>query len=179
MDTAVWVAALTGATAILASWVTNRGNARAARIQANAAADTQRRSEQRDSRRTAYLDLIERVHEMAEFYWVVSDTLKLQDPGERRAARKELLIRERQEYARFRRCVRLIDLEGPPQAAEAARELREHARSFWVALRALADDAVTGEELAAAEREFQECYGPYWEAFERFIQVAREVLRTT
>ncbi|MGW7079764.1 hypothetical protein [Streptomyces sp. NPDC054866] len=35
-DIAVWVAALTGGTAVLASWVTNLGNVRTARVQAEA-----------------------------------------------------------------------------------------------------------------------------------------------
>lgn len=42
-DIAVWVAALTGGTAVLASWVTNLGNVRAARVQAEASAQAQHR----------------------------------------------------------------------------------------------------------------------------------------
>jgi hypothetical protein len=58
-DDALWVAVLTGGTAVLASWVTSRGNARAARVQAEASAQNQQRSRSRETRRTAYLEFIE------------------------------------------------------------------------------------------------------------------------
>jgi hypothetical protein len=47
-DSAVWVAALTGGTAVLAGWVTSHGNARAARIQAEASARAQDHSRIRE-----------------------------------------------------------------------------------------------------------------------------------
>jgi hypothetical protein len=44
-DSALWVAVLTGGTAVVASWMTSRGNARAARVQAEAAAQAQQPGE--------------------------------------------------------------------------------------------------------------------------------------
>ena len=57
-DSALWVAVLTGGTAVVASWVTSRGNARAARVQADAAAQAQQHSQVRAARRTAYLEFV-------------------------------------------------------------------------------------------------------------------------
>ncbi|GAA3358430.1 hypothetical protein GCM10017744_032980 [Streptomyces antimycoticus] len=67
-DSTFWIAALTGGTAVLASWVTSRGNTRAARIQADTAVLAQRAERLRDSRRSAYLDLIEQTHSIGELY---------------------------------------------------------------------------------------------------------------
>jgi hypothetical protein len=65
-DGALWIAALTGGTAVLASWVTSRGNTRAARVQAEASAHAQHRIKARELRRTAYLELIEQAHLVGE-----------------------------------------------------------------------------------------------------------------
>ncbi len=53
-DSALWVAVLTGGTAVVASWVTSRGNARAARVQAEAAAQAQQHSQARAADCPAY-----------------------------------------------------------------------------------------------------------------------------
>lgn len=62
-DNSLFVADLTGLTAIaassLASWLTSRGNARAARLQVDATSEAQRREGTRQTRRAAYLDPIE------------------------------------------------------------------------------------------------------------------------
>lgn len=42
MDTTLWVAILTGGTAVLAGWVTSLGNTRAAKVQAEASTRVQR-----------------------------------------------------------------------------------------------------------------------------------------
>ncbi|WP_308122421.1 hypothetical protein [Streptomyces sp. WAC04114] len=68
-DNTFWIAALTGGTAVVASWVTSRGNSRAARIQADAATASQRMQRlQRlhEARRAAHLDLIQQGQRMAE-----------------------------------------------------------------------------------------------------------------
>ncbi|WP_443333789.1 hypothetical protein [Streptomyces sp. CB02923] len=53
-----------------------RGSARAARIQAETVACAQRAARLRESRRTAYLDLIEQTHRLGEFHWVVLAVLR-------------------------------------------------------------------------------------------------------
>ncbi|MFE4409415.1 hypothetical protein [Streptomyces sp. NPDC056821] len=55
-DSALWAAALTGGTAVPTSWVTNLGNVRAARTQAEASARAQHRDRVREARRAAYLE---------------------------------------------------------------------------------------------------------------------------
>jgi hypothetical protein len=67
------VAVLTGGTAVLASWVTSRGNARTARLQAEAAALAEDRSRVRQTRRTAYLDFLEQAHVTGELYYRLGD----------------------------------------------------------------------------------------------------------
>ncbi|MEW2574006.1 hypothetical protein [Streptomyces sp. NPDC047070] len=72
-DSTVWVTVFTGGTAVLASWVTTLGNARAARVQAEVSIEGQRRDHVRSSRRNAYLDLMEQAHVIGELYWRVGD----------------------------------------------------------------------------------------------------------
>ncbi|GIH25152.1 hypothetical protein Aph01nite_34620 [Acrocarpospora phusangensis] len=54
MDGTVWVAVLTGATAVIASWVTSHGNRRAATAQEEMSARAQFVREQREARKAAY-----------------------------------------------------------------------------------------------------------------------------
>lgn len=80
-DNALRVAVLTGGTAVAASWVTSRGNARAARIQAEASAQAQQLSRAREVRRTAYLEFIEQAHITGELHWRLGDIYaQLADP---------------------------------------------------------------------------------------------------
>ncbi|MFF9119002.1 hypothetical protein ACF09Y_25990 [Streptomyces massasporeus] len=65
-DNTFWIAALTGGTAVVASWVTSRGNSRAARIQADAATASPRMQRLHEARRAAHLDLIQQGQRMAE-----------------------------------------------------------------------------------------------------------------
>jgi hypothetical protein len=77
------VAVLTGGTAILAGWVTSHGNARAAKIQAEASALAQHRIQLRDTRRSAYLALIEQGHRIGELYWRLGDIdVQVTDPDQ-------------------------------------------------------------------------------------------------
>ncbi|MET8346739.1 hypothetical protein [Streptomyces microflavus] len=90
-DIAVWIAAFTGGTAVLASWVTTLGNARAARVQAEASARTQHRGQVRELRRSAYLDLMEHAHLVGELYWKVGDAIhQIPDPTQQLARFEEL-----------------------------------------------------------------------------------------
>ncbi|MET8940347.1 hypothetical protein ABZX28_25535 [Streptomyces rubiginosohelvolus] len=59
-DNTLWVGVLTAGTAVVASWVTSQGTARAARIQAETTAAVQRR--------TAYADIIEQAQKMGDLY---------------------------------------------------------------------------------------------------------------
>ncbi|MFE1315764.1 hypothetical protein [Streptomyces sp. NPDC058755] len=82
-DNTFWIAALTGGTAVLASWVTSRGNTRAARIQADATTASQRLQRLYEARRAAYLDLIQQGQRMAELYWKVPEVHRFSAPESR------------------------------------------------------------------------------------------------
>ncbi|MEU6025432.1 hypothetical protein ABZ825_00235 [Streptomyces tauricus] len=172
-DSTLWVAALTAATAVLASWVTSRGTARAARIQADAAAATVQADGLRAARRSAYVDLIEQAQRMGDLYWKVTDAHEIGDPDERLATLRDLRIRLRGEYAVLRQRVWVADLEGPPEVASAADLLRRSTSANYRAL----DAMIAGEEDAG--RRFNDCYAPFWESVVHFVGVARTALHVT
>ncbi len=170
-DSTVWtlaIAAVTGGTAVLASWVTSRGSTRAARIQAEIAARSQRAERLRESRRTAYLDLIEQTHRMGELFWEISTVLRLPRSGTRTSTLGELQDREVAEYAKIRRCARVVELEGPPAAAAAALTLQKATRPFYAALRADLTGDPEGHDA------FDAAYRPFWKALEDFVDAAQD-----
>ncbi|MFI6766039.1 hypothetical protein [Streptomyces sp. NPDC050355] len=166
------IAAVTGGTAVLASWVTSRGSTRAARIQAEIAARSQRAERLRESRRTAYLDLIEQTHRMGELYWEISATLRLSGSDARTATLGELHDREVAEYAKIRRCARVVELEGPPSAAAAALALQKATGPFYAAVKAELDGDTDRRGA------FDAAYSPFWAALERFVDAARDAHQT-
>ncbi|WP_030261021.1 hypothetical protein [Streptomyces violens] len=168
------IAAVTGATAVLASWVTSRGATRAARIQAETAADSQRRERLRESRRTAYLDLIEQTHRMGELFWEVSAVLQQPRTASGVAALRQLSDRQLTEYATLRRCARVVELEGPPAAAEAARAVQRSTGEFHRAIRHALGDQDGSAAWSAAEERIDAAYSPYWATLEAFVDAARD-----
>ncbi|GAA2619504.1 hypothetical protein [Streptomyces tubercidicus] len=170
-DSTVWtsaIAAVTGGTAVLASWVTSRGSTRAAMIQAETAARSQRAERLRESRRTAYLDLIEQTHRMGELFWEISTVLRLPHSEARTSTLGELRDREVAEYAKIRRCARVVELEGPHSAATAALALQKTTRPFYAALSA----DLTGDP--GGQDAFDDAYRPFWRALEEFVDAARD-----
>ncbi|MBV1938785.1 hypothetical protein [Streptomyces sp. BV286] len=172
-DSTLWVAALTAATAVLASWVTSHGTARAARIQADAAAATVQADRLRAARRAAYVDVIEQAQRMGDLYWKVTDAHEIGDADERLETLRELRIRLRGEYAVLRQRVWVADLEGPPEVAAAADRLRRATGDNYRALSAM----IAGEEGAGPR--FKDCYAPFWESVVQFVGVARTALHGT
>ncbi|POX37542.1 hypothetical protein C3486_27885 [Streptomyces sp. Ru73] len=168
------IAAVTGGTAVLASWVTSRGSTRAARIQAETAAETQRRERLRESRRTAYLELIEQAHRMGELFWEVSDVLRQPAADADTAALQRLSERQTAEYATLRRCVRVVELEGPRPAAEAALVVQKSTRAFHAAIQQALHAGADPDDWEAAEQRFDAAYSPFWRALEAFVDTARE-----
>ncbi|RSO06648.1 hypothetical protein DMH18_27255 [Streptomyces sp. WAC 06783] len=186
-DSTVWtlaIAAVTGGTAVLASWVAGRGSTRAARVQAEIAARAQRAERLRESRRAAYLDLIEQTHRMGELYWEILAVLRNgagssgsaggsggadgpDGAGDIAEALKELHDREIAEYAKIRRCARVVELEGPPEAAAAALALQRTTGTFYRCVKA----AMEGD--ADAREEFRTAFSPFWAALEDFVEAAR------
>ncbi|MFB7244305.1 hypothetical protein CW362_24240 [Streptomyces populi] len=172
-DNTFWIAALTGGTAVLAGWVTSRGNTRAARIQADAATATQRAERLRDARRAAYLDLIHHGQRMADLYWKTSEAHRSSGPENRSATIQEFRDRIRDTYGDLRRAVRVVELEGPEQAATAAYAMKQATTDPYQALNAV----LSG--VAGAEDRFDAAYHPYWAALSRFIDTAKKALQET
>ncbi|MFI5802488.1 hypothetical protein [Streptomyces sp. NPDC051561] len=167
-DSALWFSSLTAGTAVLASWVTSRGTARAARIQVTAAERMQRSARVSEVRRSAYVSLIEQAHKMAELYWAVSD---ISASGGTRAeqvpALKEIRASLREEYGRLRHCIWVISLEGPDEVAEAAEALRLATRPPYRVLAA----SIAGSP--GALETFDQCYAPFWDSVLAFVSTAR------
>src|SRR5688500_4723438 len=112
-DNAFWIAALTAGTAVLASWVTSRGTARAARIQADTTAGAQRVERLRQARRTAYAEFIEQAQRLSDVHWKVSDVLRGAEGGlgpERVEELRRLRERQRDEYATLRNLTWVVSL---------------------------------------------------------------------
>ena len=164
----LWVALFTGGTAVLASWVTTLGNARSARVQAEASAHAQRHSHVREMRRAAYLDLMEQAHITGQLYWKVGDAfLRLPDEQDQLACVQGLRVELRAAFDPLMRCTGIVGLEGPRLVAAAAEALREAAREANGPLARVSrsepgarerfDDAETGCPVATANGA---CSGP-------------------
>lgn len=167
----MWIGVFTGATAVLASWVTTLGNARAAKVQAEASARVQHRDRVRELRRAAYLELMEQAHITGELYWRVGDAyVQLAAPDARLARIQELRIELRSAFDPLMRCVRVVLLEGPAPAAAAAEAVQRAAseanRALW---------RVTEGDPGARER-FDEAHGVFRLGLERFVEVARTAM---
>ncbi|MER6914624.1 hypothetical protein ABT354_23370 [Streptomyces sp. NPDC000594] len=169
MDSTLWVAVITGGTAVLASWVTGRGTARAAHIQVEASSRTQQRDRVRESRRAVYVDVIQRAHETAELYFQVKGVLAATDDQMTQRIgqlRGELRVA----FDPLRRCIRLAVLEGPTSVAEAAEALGTSVVAANRALHPLErsdQGAQVVYELAEAE---------FYRWLEKFTTAAREAL---
>ena len=173
-DSALWVAVLTGGTAVLASWVTSRGNARAARVQAQAAAQAQQHSQERVARRTAYLEFIEQAHITGELHWRLGDIYaQLTDPDDQLARLSQLRERLRNAFDPLMRCARTIVLEGPAPVAEAAQAVKDAAAEANGALWMLS----RGQD-GATER-FDQAHQAFRLELERFIEAARMAVHST
>lgn len=167
----MWVAALTGGTAVLASWVTNLGNVRAARAQAESSALAQERGRVRELRRAAYLDLMEQAHVAGELYWRAAFAFThLADADELRTRIQELRGELRDAYDPLMRSVRVVALEGPADAAEAADAVLDVAaetnRTLW--------HFVLG--VSGAQERFDAFHEEFKRLLAGFVEVARQAM---
>jgi hypothetical protein len=170
-DSAIWVAVLTGGTAVVAGWVTSQGNARAARIQAEASARAQDQSRTRELRRTAYLEVIEQAHVMGELYWRLGDVYaQLTDPDEQLARIQGLRADLRDAFDPLMRCVRVTVLEGPAPVAEAAEAVQRAASESNEAL------WMISQQEPDARKRFDEAHQNFRLQLERFIKMARSAM---
>ncbi|QNP72832.1 hypothetical protein IAG44_27640 [Streptomyces roseirectus] len=171
MDSAVWVAALTGGTAVLAGWVTTLGNVRAARVQAEESARAQQVGRVRELRREAYLELMRRSHEMSELYWKVGEVrYEPTDPASFLTRIQQLRVEAREAYDPLMHSVRVIALEGPDRLAELAKAV-------------LAAAALTNGSLAEVHRSgagafarFDAAMEAYGLSLAAFVEAARDAM---
>lgn len=165
-DSTVWVAVFTGGTAVMASWVTTLGNARAARVQAETSVQAQHRDRVRSSRRNAYLDLMEQAHVTGELYWRVGDAyVQLVDRAARLTRIEELRTQLRNVFDPLMRCVRVIVLEGPDTVAQAARGVLEAASEANSALwRVAQEEPQAREHFDEAQKRFRDCLEEFIDA---------------
>ena len=169
----MWVAVLTGGTAVLAGWVTSHGNARAARIQAEASARAQDHSRIRELRRTAYLELIEQAHVTGELYWRLGDVYaQLTDPDAQLARIDRLRTDLRDAFDPLKRCVRVTILEGPASVVEAAEAIERTASKANGAL------WMISQNHPDARERFDEAHQAFRRQLDRFIEAARTAMNT-
>ncbi|MGW0839108.1 hypothetical protein ACWD26_02910 [Streptomyces sp. NPDC002787] len=172
-DSAFWIAALTAGTAVLASWVTSRGTARAARIQADTTASAQRVERLRQARRTAYAEFMEQAQRLNDVHWKVSDVVRGAEDGfgpEQVEELRRLRERQRDEYAALRNLTWVVSLEGPEEVAALANTVRRATSPFHKAIEAM----IEGDTGAVAR--FDACYSPFWDALRAFIKSSRDTL---
>lgn len=174
-DSAFWIAALTAGTAVLASWVTSRGTARAARIQADTTASAQRVERLRAARRAAYAEFMEQAQRLSDVHWKVSDVVGGAEGGlgpEQVEELRRLRELQRDEYAVLRNLTWVVSLEGPDEVADLANAVRRTTSPFHKAIEAMIDG-----DMAAVAR-FDACYTPFWDALKNFIKASRDTLHT-
>ncbi|MFK8908254.1 hypothetical protein [Streptomyces sp. YS-3] len=166
-DNALLVAGLTGITAIaassLASWLTSRGNAHAARVQVSATTEAQRRESLRQTRRAAYLELIDWAH-------AVADGLRGVD-GLSAAEYEAALAAHRERHQHLRRAVTLIGLEGPSSVDVAASHLLIMSGMLGTALAAAAENVSRDNR-----REFQDALRAYIRLIRPVVDAAAAAL---
>jgi hypothetical protein len=173
VDSTVLVALLTGGTAVLASWVTSRGNARAARIQVEASAQAQQHGRLREIRRTAYLEFIEQAHITGELYWRLGDVYaQLTDPGDQLFRIQELRSDLRDAFDPLMRCARTILLEGPAPVAAAAEAVKQAASNANGALWMISQG-----ENGSRER-FDKAHEIFRFNLDKFIETARTAMES-
>lgn len=167
LDTALLVAALTGITAILASWVGSRGSTRAAQIQSETTRAAQEAEHTRTSRRSAYVEVIHKAHIIGERFIDVLPAVSWSDPTARTSALREVQQRHAQHHAEMMRAIHAAHLEGPDDVVRAADRLERASTQVYLAIDAMA------EEAAAYSPDFDEGYHEFWDALRNFTSVAR------
>lgn len=135
MDSAMWIAIITGATAILSGWVVSLGNSRTARIQADAAVKAQERAQQREARRVAHLEFLEHASTTGELYFRLGDVYMQMPEEEQLLGIQELRSSLRDAYDPLARSTRVILLQGPRTVGERAEAVRlavfDANRALW------------------------------------------------
>ncbi|MFH8613067.1 hypothetical protein ACH4D5_36925 [Streptomyces sp. NPDC018029] len=166
-NSGLWVAALTAGTAIIASWVTSRGNAEAARVQAEASAAAQRSAIKQDRMRAAHLAFIEQINAMGDLYRQVPPLLAIQDPAGRASAISAHLEALRIGYGEFHRQINVVTLDGGRSSQAAADAVHAASTHVYKTLLAISERRQPTEDFSPSVE-------AYWKAATTFIHGARE-----
>ncbi|MCF3132680.1 hypothetical protein [Streptomyces olivochromogenes] len=167
---ALWVALLTAATAVVASWVTSKGNAQAARIQAQAAAEAAHVARKGEARRATQLDFIQQANDMGILYRRIPKYLKVEDREARLASLGELRDQLRDSYGPFLRCLAIVSLECHPGPIEAAKAVHMASAEAYGRLVAVEEDIREAEG-------FRQGVDTYLASVDSFVEAARQAER--
>jgi hypothetical protein len=167
---ALWVALLTAATAVVASWVTSRGNAAAARIQAHAAAEAAHVSRVREARRATQLDFIHQANQMGILYLRIPKFLKVEDEETRSASLTGLRDQLRDSYGPFLRALAVVSLECRPEPIVAAKAVHRASGEAYIRLIAVEEDIREADA-------FRRAMNSYLSSIDSFIEAARQAER--
>ncbi|GAA2534327.1 hypothetical protein GCM10010423_33220 [Streptomyces levis] len=166
-DTGLWIAGLTGATAVLASWVTSRGHTRAARLQAEISASAQEETRQREIRRAAYLAFLEQAHLMGMEYRRTPSLLSLEDQEQLRTRLDEHRARLREVFGPFRHTRQIATVHARSSSViEACDRVFTASRSLYMALGDIA-------EGVAGTSAFHTALDQYWTAVDELGEAVR------
>ncbi|MFH8936454.1 hypothetical protein [Streptomyces griseosporeus] len=165
-DASLWVAMVTAVTAIAASWVTSRGNAQAARVQARAAAEAQHAAIRRDTMRTAHLAFIDQINHMGALYRRTPKLLEIDAPSDRSAALERHLDELRAAYGEFHRQLNVVMLDGGCSALAAANAVHNASTHVYKTLLNIAAGTQEPDDFAPAVR-------AYWNVATAFLHAAR------
>ncbi|MFF5365639.1 hypothetical protein [Streptomyces sp. NPDC013187] len=166
-DIGLWIAGLTGATAVLASWVTSRGHTRAARLQAEVSAAAQDEARRREVRRASYLAFLEQAHLMGVEYRQTPSILRIEDLGLRRTRIEEHRARLREVFGPFRHTGQVATLHARSgEVVEACDRVFTACRTVYMALGDIAD-GVTESAV------FYTSLAHYWTAVDDFGKAVR------
>ncbi|WP_141747190.1 hypothetical protein [Streptomyces agglomeratus] len=166
-DAGLWVAVLTGGTAVIASWVTSRGHTQAARLQAEVAAATQEEARRRETRRASYLAFIEQAHLMGVEYRKTPPLLEIEDPEHRRLRLEEHRERLREVFGPFRHRCQVVALDGPSMTVDAGHRVFVTSRTVYMTL----GDIAAG--ICEPSAYFQ-AIDDYWTSMSEFVEAVRQ-----
>ncbi|MGW1489808.1 hypothetical protein [Streptomyces sp. NPDC002402] len=171
-NSALWVALLTAATAVVASWVTSRGNAQAARIQAHAAAEAAQVARVREARRATQLDFIQQANQMGILYRRIPKFLKVDNEEARSASLTGLRDQLRDSYGPFLRALAVVSLECHPESIAAAKAVHRASGEAYIRLIAVEEDIREAEA-------FRQAMNAYLASIDLFIEAARQAEHET
>ncbi|MBD0669872.1 hypothetical protein [Streptomyces sp. CBMA156] len=171
MGDASWLfAAITGVTAVGASWTTGRLSARSARHTAELDAGERRGEHTRQARRTAYMEFIACVHTMGTLHGSAMSLFRGTTHPEWHTALSGIHEELRENYhRRFLPALDIVCLEGPDDVAEAALAVVPASTTVF----GLVEDILRG---AGDPQDLPAGCARLWDAVRTFTGAARRAL---